>query len=424
MTANDQIVCYELPCNARQFRPYKKKDNDPFIVPVFLMDSTSSSHHSYRTQPFFGHPFIAVIDQNEAQTVEGIYDAVVQRLQQWTSRASYLFIWETTPEVTLSMSLLDSLTEIKENGDIVSMDEMAIENDITNQKHTLKEDTMVDISTDIMPRAIGIKPDIFRLHFQGSQKGFGTGPSLQSQPFGTWEARMKHVDAGEPLLKEDDALFCEFDADAKAELFGNESSRFGTPRYDHGLWESWETFVHPDYAEAKKAASDKSTKGISINDCLEEFTKEEKLGVDDLWYCPRCKKHQQASKKFDLWKVPDILAVHLKRFSNSRILRDKIDAFVDFPIEDLDLTHLVGEREVGSRLSEGGADIRELGIHEVNEPLIYDLYAVDEHLGGLGGGHYRAYALHHVTGQWYHFDDSYVTRTEAIHAVVSSDQAL
>src|SRR5438445_11005184 len=120
MTANDQIVCYELPCNARQFRPYKKKDNDPFIVPVFLMDSTSSSHHSYRTQPLFGHPFIAVIDQDAAQTVEGIYDAVVQRLQQWTSRDSYLFVWETTPDVTLSMPFLDSLTEIKENGDIVS----------------------------------------------------------------------------------------------------------------------------------------------------------------------------------------------------------------------------------------------------------------------------------------------------------------
>ncbi|EEB88127.1 hypothetical protein MPER_14214, partial [Moniliophthora perniciosa FA553] len=48
----------------------------------------------------------------------------------------------------------------------------------------------------------------------------------------------------------------------------------------------------------------------------------------------------QATKRFDLWKVPDILVVHLKRFSNSRMLRDKIDVFVDFPIEDLDLTSM------------------------------------------------------------------------------------
>lgn len=52
-------------------------------------------------------------------------------------------------------------------------------------------------------------------------------------------------------------------------------------------------------------------------------------------------------------------------------------------------------------------------------PLIYDLFAVDEHLGGLGGGHYRAYAQNHVSGDWYHFDDSYVTRAEPHAAVVS-----
>jgi len=175
--------------------------------------------------------------------------------------------------------------------------------------------------------------------------------------------------------------------------------------------------VHPEYTEARKAASEKKSKGLSIEDCLTEFTREEQLGEDDLWYCPQCKKHQQATKKFDLWRVPDVLAVHLKRFSNSRALRDKIDAFVEFPVQDLDLTHLVGERRVGQRLAEEGIDIEELGIGNVEEPLIYDLYAVDEHLGGLGGGHYRAYALNHVTEQWYHFDDSYVSKCEAYQAV-------
>jgi len=49
--------------------------------------------------------------------------------------------------------------------------------------------------------------------------------------------------------------------------------------------------------------------------------------------------------------------------------------------------------------------------------LIYDLFAVDEHIGGLGGGHYRAYALNHVTGKWYHFDDSHVTLAHPEEAV-------
>lgn len=53
-------------------------------------------------------------------------------------------------------------------------------------------------------------------------------------------------------------------------------------------------------------------------------------------YCPTCKKHQQATKKFDLWSLPGILVVHLKRFSYNRCWRDKLDTVVDFPIRCAD----------------------------------------------------------------------------------------
>lgn len=158
---------------------------------------------------------------------------------------------------------------------------------------------------------------------------------------------------------------------------------------------------------------------MTLEECMTEFTKEEKLGEDDLWYCPQCKKHQQATKKFDLWKAPDILVVHLKRFSNSRALRDKIDTLVEFPVEGLDIGDLVGERQVAKRLAAAGVDAAELGLKDLDEPLVYDLFAVDEHMGGLGGGHYRAYAENHLTEQWYHFDDSYVTKSRAADSVVS-----
>lgn len=49
-------------------------------------------------------------------------------------------------------------------------------------------------------------------------------------------------------------------------------------------------------------------------------------------YCPNCKKHQQATKKFDLWALPKVLVVHLKRFSYSRYWRDKLDTVVEFPV--------------------------------------------------------------------------------------------
>jgi len=38
---------------------------------------------------------------------------------------------------------------------------------------------------------------------------------------------------------------------------------------------------------------------------------------------------------------------------------------------------------------------------------VYDLYAVSNHFGGLGGGHYTAYVrLPGADGGWFNFDDS------------------
>lgn len=89
-------------------------------------------------------------------------------------------------------------------------------------------------------------------------------------------------------------------------------------------------------------------------------------------YCPRCKEHRQATKKLDLWKLPDILVVHLKRFSYSRYLKNKLDTFVNFPIGNLDLSKYVKSKDGQSH--------------------VYELYAISNHYGGLGGGHYTAYA--------------------------------
>ncbi|KAF0981910.1 hypothetical protein FDP41_011771 [Naegleria fowleri] len=129
-----------------------------------------------------------------------------------------------------------------------------------------------------------------------------------------------------------------------------------------------------------------SGEGCSIYQCLESFTSMEKLSANDTWYCPTCKDHVQATKKFDIWKVPDVLVVHLKRFSFTSYSRDKIDRFIDFPIQDFDLSSYVKCKE--------------------NTDPKYDLFAISDHFGGLGGGHYTACAKNHLNGKWYKFDDS------------------
>lgn len=51
----------------------------------------------------------------------------------------------------------------------------------------------------------------------------------------------------------------------------------------------------------QKPSSSSGKSSIPLSECIQNFTNVERLGADDPWYCPRCKKHQMASKKFDLW---------------------------------------------------------------------------------------------------------------------------
>ncbi|KAG8917700.1 CSN-associated deubiquitinating enzyme Ubp12, partial [Tulasnella sp. 408] len=215
------------------------------------------------------------------------------------------------------------------------------------------------------------------------------------------------------FIRPRDAIVCEWESNLKTYFFGENGIG------PESRWNATEDYVDPEQAAQTKARLAKSKSGVTLEDCLNEFVKEEQLGEQDPWYCPRCKKHQQATKKFDIWKVPDILVVHLKRFSNSRMLRDKIDVLVDFPIEGLDLDGRVEEKIVARRLADEGVDVATLGVGDMDEPLLYDLFAVDEHMGGLGGGHYRAYAKNADDNKWYHFDDSRVDTTSADASVTS-----
>ena len=428
MAENDIIVCFELPCHAQQSRTYKPNPEDPFIIPVMLCDTNNTTRSYGRNQNLCGYPFIVVITHEQATDPNAIYDAIADRLQRWTENVRDLFTWEagspTMEPVHIPIAgpaQADSVTELIPDGDTVHVQTAPEEGDITDEKDTVvRGEDAIDIEVVGEPRKVGFKRNIFKVYVQAGSAGIAAHYTSNHR-FETFEQRMEvakraaveDADTAPELLQEGDAFLCEFDHNVRDYYFGDDRRT-----YDHARWASWPEFVHPEYKASREAAAAKRTRGISLQDCLDEFTKEEKLGEDDLWYCPRCKKHQQATKRFDLWKVPDILVVHLKRFSNSRTLRDKIDVLVDFPTESLDISSMVGERQVAQRLKEAGADVEQLGLGDAEEPLVYDLYAVDEHMGGLGGGHYRAFTYNHVTDKWYHFDDSYVSQSSAEASVV------
>ncbi|KAK4123327.1 ubiquitin carboxyl-terminal hydrolase-like protein [Parathielavia appendiculata] len=203
---------------------------------------------------------------------------------------------------------------------------------------------------------------------------------------------------GGPLIRLGEGIMVEWSEAAFDYVFGGTSQNDmrGTRTYVN-----LPTLEDPALEAKQKARQLRKKHGIALDDCLDEFEKEEILSEQDTWYCPRCKEHRRASKKFDLWKTPDILVVHLKRFSSSGWRRDKLDILVDFPVEGLDLTKRVIDKETGKQ-------------------EIYDLIAVDDHWGGLGGGHYTAFAKNFVDGEWYEYNDATVTKLKDTSRVVTS----
>ena len=55
----------------------------------------------------------------------------------------------------------------------------------------------------------------------------------------------------------------------------------------------------------KKKKSDR----LCLDDCLEAFAEEELLRGDNKWYCGKCKTHQEALKKMDVYWLPNILVI-------------------------------------------------------------------------------------------------------------------
>eukprot|EP00501_MAST-03F_sp_TOSAG23-6_P000861 GSMAST32.ASY1.ANO1.897.1 assembled CDS len=166
------------------------------------------------------------------------------------------------------------------------------------------------------------------------------------------------------------------------------------------------TFSHVVMHSSMPRRGCNKSSALNIASCFSAFAAEEQLDEQNEWYCNKCKKHVRAYKQLGLWSVPEIFIVGLKRFHYSQgwrkhsVTRDKISSMVDFPLEGLDLSPFV--------MSATNDD-----------DYIYDLFAVSNHSGGLGGGHYTAYAKNFKNNQWYNFNDSSCTKVRDVSDIIS-----
>ncbi|KAH6582054.1 hypothetical protein BASA61_008680 [Batrachochytrium salamandrivorans] len=132
-----------------------------------------------------------------------------------------------------------------------------------------------------------------------------------------------------------------------------------------------------------------SPHSVTLNECIEEHLREEEI---DEWYCGRCKEHTHGLKKLDLWKLPEILIVHLKRFVLHPRLQiwTKLESVVDFPLDQF--------------------QIGKFSVCKNEEFKSYELFSVSNHIGGTERGHYTAFCKR--MGKWYQFDDEVVEAVE------------
>jgi ubiquitin carboxyl-terminal hydrolase 4/11 len=145
-------------------------------------------------------------------------------------------------------------------------------------------------------------------------------------------------------------------------------------------------------------------RSCSLEACLAKFTEHEAL--DTVYKCEQCKADTRKTKSIRLYSPPQTLILHLKRFSSR--LEGASVAF--------------GRRPSFSRMCKNSAAVNvparlniaphcnPVGLRHAGVSGMYELVAVSEHSGGMGGGHYTATGRAVSDGNWYGFNDSSVSR--------------
>ncbi|KAH6668604.1 ubiquitin carboxyl-terminal hydrolase [Plectosphaerella plurivora] len=132
---------------------------------------------------------------------------------------------------------------------------------------------------------------------------------------------------------------------------------------------------------------------LTLQDCLEE----EYIKSDKCEYrCHNCSSMQQARRHTSIKRLPNVLAIQLKRFEYKQGRHDrapsKIDTKVNFPLQLNMLPYT--NRSRGDNNKE---------TIELARSCTYDLLSVVVHVGEIDTGHYVSYCR--VGDQWFKFND-------------------
>uniref|UniRef100_A0A6Q2Y366 Ubiquitin carboxyl-terminal hydrolase n=1 Tax=Esox lucius TaxID=8010 RepID=A0A6Q2Y366_ESOLU len=342
----DDIFVYEVA----------EEDGEKMNLPVYFRERHSKHTGGTTGTMLFGQPLLITVPRQNL-AADTLYEKVLERIG-WKSEAPI-----PHPELTSRIACL-----VLEQCDVrlvfVPGDEEAMDHQVSPEAENSQSDEGEGGEEDPSDLENGPK----------TKQCCSTPPKLFSfsmvNSYGTANISPLPCDGNILKLNTHSTVAIDWDSDTKKLCYDDQEAE---------AYEKHESMLQ---AQKKKAT-------VALRECIDLFTTMETLGEHDPWYCPNCKKHQRATKKFDLWSLPRILVVHLKRFSYNRCWRDKLDTVVDFPVRDLNMSEFVCDPKAC--------------------PYVYDLIAVSNHYGGMGGGHYTAYGKNKADGKWHYFDDNSVS---------------
>lgn len=150
--------------------------------------------------------------------------------------------------------------------------------------------------------------------------------------------------------------------------------------------------------------------GIStLMGCLDRFTRPERLGSDQKFFCQQCQVRQESLKQMSIRKLPLVSCFHIKRFEHSSVrkMSRKVDRYLQFPLS-LDMAPYLSSSILRSRFGNRFFPFDGDESNTLNEPSSeFELFAVVTHTGKLDAGHYVTYLR--LSNKWYKCDDAWIT---------------
>ena len=125
-------------------------------------------------------------------------------------------------------------------------------------------------------------------------------------------------------------------------------------------------------------------KKTTINELIQNYFVAELLDGDNMWYNDKTKQKEEVYRCINLKRLPKILCIHLKRFTNNlRKIRQNIE---------FDTKLKLNEYFINKKYS---------------KDLTYELYGLVMHTGSLNGGHYYV-IIKNPNNKWYNYNDTNV----------------